>query len=287
MSDGGGRVVSLAARARRAVGEVILVGAGPGDPELITVKGARALARAEAVVYDSLVDPALLELAPPQAARFFVGKRKGRHAASQEAIGRLLVRLARQGLTVVRLKGGDPLVFGRGGEELDCLVAAGIPWQVVPGVTAATACAAAAGIPLTHRDWAAGVTFLTAHRREGALALPWELACHPEQTVAFYMGLSVAAELARALMARGRRPETPVAVIARASRPEERILIATLGTLEEELARARLESPALILVGEVVRARSARAFALTTEAAAAPAPPPRRGGRRSGCPAAG
>ena len=174
-------------------GEVCLLGAGPGDPELMTLKGLRALEAADVVVYDRLANPALLEHTRPACERIYVGKRKDRHSLPQEQICELLVALARAGRRVVRLKGGDPFIFGRGGEEIDRLEAAGIPWRVIPGITAATGCAASTGIPLTHRDCAHALTFITAHRRDGELTFNWELALHEQQTVVFYMGLSVVA----------------------------------------------------------------------------------------------
>lgn len=238
-------------------GSVVLVGAGPGDPELLTIKGMRALQAADAVVYDRLVNPEILLFAGRESEKIYVGKRKDQHSLPQEKICALLVTLAREGKRVVRLKGGDPFVFGRGGEELDELEAAGIPWEVIPGITAATGCAAATGIPLTHRDCAHALTFITAHRRNGELNFNWELALQKDQTVVFYMGLSVAADIAAGLMARGRASSTPVAVIANGSRQCQQMVVATLATLGETLNDIDLPSPALIVLGEVVNQRSA------------------------------
>ena len=235
---------------------VVLLGAGPGDPELLTIKGLRALEAAEAVVYDRLVNPRILALAAPACDKIYVGKRKDRHSLPQEQICELLVALARRGKKVVRLKGGDPFIFGRGGEELDALEAAGIPWQVIPGITASTGCAAATGIPLTHRDCAHALTFITAHRRQGELTFNWRLALQEDQTVVFYMGLSVVAEIAAGLLARGKSAATPIAVIANGSRADQQLLVSTLAGVADDLARVELPSPALIILGDVVALRS-------------------------------
>jgi uroporphyrin-III C-methyltransferase/precorrin-2 dehydrogenase/sirohydrochlorin ferrochelatase len=244
-----------------AVGSVALVGAGPGDPELLTLKAVRLLQSADAVVYDSLVNVAVLAHVDAAAERIFVGKRKDRHTLPQARINDLLVALALEGKRVVRLKGGDPFVFGRGGEEVDALEARGVPWEVVPGITAATGCAAATGVPLTHRDVAHAVTFITAHRRNGALEFDWALALHPQQTVVFYMGLAVIGEIAAGLIARGRPADTPVAVIANGTSADQRMLRSTLAGVGAEAAAADLPSPALIIVGEVAAPRVVRAAA--------------------------
>jgi uroporphyrin-III C-methyltransferase len=240
-----------------ATGRVTLVGAGPGDPELVTLKAVRMLGSADAVVYDSLVNVALLAHAKATAERIFVGKRKDRHSLPQARINDLLVALAVEGKCVVRLKGGDPFVFGRGGEEIDALDACGVPWEVVPGITAATGCAAATGIPLTHREVAHALTFITAHRKNGALEIDWTLALRPGQTVVFYMGLSVVGEIAAGLVARGRSADTPVAVIANGTAADQRVLRSTLAGVGAEAAASDLPSPALIVVGEVAAPRAA------------------------------
>ena len=242
-----------------AIGKVTLLGAGPGDPELMTVKGVRALENADAVVYDRLVNPEILALAPDGCEKIYVGKRKDVHSLPQNRICDLLVALARSGKQVVRLKGGDPFIFGRGGEELDVLETEGIPWEVIPGVTAATGCAASTGIPLTHRDCAHALTFITAHRKDGELTFNWELALQKDQTVVFYMGLSVVGEIAAGLIGRGKSPDTPIAVVANGSRDNQQIVVATLATIEQTLAATPLPSPALILMGDVVARRSAAA----------------------------
>ena len=238
------------------VGRVTLLGAGPGDPELMTLKGVRALEQADVLVYDRLVNPEILGFAGDDCEKIYVGKRKDVHSLPQDKICELLVSLARQGKTVVRLKGGDPFVFGRGGEELDVLEAAGVPWQVIPGITAATGCAASTGIPLTHRDCAHALTFITAHRKHGELNLNWDLALQRDQTVVFYMGLSVVADIAAGLIARGKDAATPIAVVANGSRQDQQIVAATLATIAEQLQQVSLPSPALIILGEVVSHRA-------------------------------
>ncbi len=237
-------------------GKVVLLGAGPGDPELMTIKGMRALQIADVVVYDRLVNPEILAMAPAASKKIYVGKRKDKHSLPQEKISELLVSLAKTGSRVVRLKGGDSFVFGRGGEELDVLAANQIPWEVIPGITAATGCAAVTGIPLTHRDCAHALTFITAHRKNGELAFNWNLAMQEQQTVVFYMGLSVLGEIADGLISRGRAAATPIAVIANGSREDQKIVVATLSTVEAVVASSPLPSPALIILGEVVAKRA-------------------------------
>lgn len=243
------RLVVLKGRAGRT-GAVWLVGAGPGDPDLLTVKALRLLRRAEVVVHDRLTPQPILELANPAARLIDVGKRKSRHTLPQDDINQLLVALAREGLEVVRLKGGDPFLFGRGGEELEALRAAGIETHVVPGVTAALAAAAGLGAPLTHRGLAQALTFVTGHAASGeAPDLDWSALARPNQTVAIYMGLSTASVIAARLMAAGRPGSTPAAVVENASLPDERRLVTTLAALGE--AVKTLDGPALLLVGEV------------------------------------
>ncbi|MGA2953345.1 MAG: uroporphyrinogen-III C-methyltransferase [Caulobacteraceae bacterium] len=232
-------------------GRVTLVGAGPGDPDLMTVKAVKVLARAEVVVHDGLVSPAVLALAPAAARRINVAKRKSRHSYAQADIDRLLVALARQGLEVVRLKGGDPFVFGRGGEELEACRAAGVACDVIPGITAALAAAAGAGAPLTHRGAAQAVTFVTAHAAGGETPdLDFAALAHPGQTVVVYMGLSKAGEIARRLIAAGRAPSTPALVVENASLPGERRIVTDLAGLGA--ASAGLTGPALLIVGEAM-----------------------------------
>jgi uroporphyrin-III C-methyltransferase len=235
-------------------GSVWLVGAGPGDPELLTLKALRLLQGADVVVHDRLTPPAILDMARPGARRIDVGKRKSRHTLPQDDINQLLVALAREGLVVVRLKGGDPFVFGRGGEELLALRAAGVDAHVVPGVTAALAAAAGAGAPLTHRGLAQAVTFVTGHAairdgESGEQDLDWLVLSRPNHTVVVYMGLTTAALLAARIVQAGRAPSTPVLVVENASRPDERRLLTNLGQLPT--AVAGLDGPALLVIGEV------------------------------------
>ncbi len=236
-------------------GKVWLVGAGPGDPELLTLKAARLIASADALVYDHLVGHGIVDLARPDARRIYVGKEASHHTLPQESINRLLVDLAREGLSVLRLKGGDPFIFGRGGEELEILAAAGIPFEVVPGVTAAAGCGAYSGFPLTHRDHAQAVTFVTGHLKDGSLNLDWPALARPRHTIVFYMGISAAADICRQMIAHGLPAETPVAVVRNATLADQQTLLATLGTLPQRIKASGIKPPALIVVGTVVRLR--------------------------------
>ncbi|MEO6195444.1 MAG: uroporphyrinogen-III C-methyltransferase [Thermoanaerobaculia bacterium] len=244
-------------------GIVYLVGAGPGDPRLITVLGLDRLRQAEVVVYDRLVSPQLLDEAPPEAERIFVGKAPGEHSARQEEINELLVRHASAGRIVVRLKGGDPFVFGRGSEEALACAQAGIPWEVVPGISSALSVPALAGIPVTHRELAGGFAVVTGHcsSANGAQGdrQDWSALARVE-TLVILMGLSRLPEIAASLLFHGRGSETPVAVIAQGSLPAERTVVGTLDTIAGDVARAGLRAPATIVVGEVVRVRQ-RLFA--------------------------
>jgi len=250
------------ARAGRRVGQVALVGAGPGDPDLLTVKALRLIQSADVVVHDRLVPMEIVERARRDAELIDVGKRPGRHAMPQEDINALLVRLALEGKDVVRLKGGDPFVFGRGGEEMEALRGAGVPVQVVPGITAATGCAASTGIPLTHRDHAQHCVLVTGHGKDGDPDLNWGALALPGQTLAIYMGLGKVPALTRNLMAHGLDPATPAAVIEKGTTAEERVIIGTLSDLAARVEAASLSGPALIVVGSVVSlARSPAALA--------------------------
>jgi len=235
----------------RPAAEVWLVGAGPGDPELLTLKALKALQGADVVVHDGLVSEAILDLAPAAARRLSVAKRKSRHSYAQADINRLLVAFAREGLTVVRLKGGDPFIFGRGGEELEACRAAGVVCHVVPGVTAALAAGASAGAPLTHRGSAQAVTFITGHAAAGGEPdLDWASLAHANQTLVIYMGVSTAPAIAARLMAAGRAGSTPALVVEDASLPTERRIVTTLSGLGD--AAAAVEGPALLIVGEAM-----------------------------------
>lgn len=244
-------LVVLEARAGVAPGCVWLVGAGPGDPDLLTVKALKVIRRADVIVHDGLVSAAIVDLAPAPAKRISVAKRKSRHSYAQDDINRMLVGFARQGLTVVRLKGGDPFIFGRGGEELEACRAAGVECHVIPGVTAALAAGAAAGAPLTHRGAAQAVTFVTGHASGGAAPdLDWASLAKANQTVVFYMGLSTAAAIGAQLIAAGRSAATPALIVENASLPSERRVSTTLGALGA--AAEGMTGPALLIVGEAM-----------------------------------
>lgn len=236
-------------------GEVYLIGAGPGDPDLMTFKALRLLQRADVVLYDRLVAPAIVELCRKDAERVFVGKARSNHAVPQEDINQLLVDFAKQGRKVARLKGGDPFIFGRGGEEIAQLASEHIPFQVVPGVTAAAGCASYAGIPLTHRDYAQSVRFVTGHLKDNSIDLPWSELVHSTQTVVFYMGLVGLPVICRELIAHGRHPDTPIALIQQGTTRDQKVVVATLATMVEEIARNPVKAPTLIIVGEVVELR--------------------------------
>ena len=245
-----GRLVVLGGPQAGRVGEVFLVGAGPGDPELLTVKALRLLKGADVVVHDRLTPQPILDLAGPKARLIDVGKRKNRHTLPQDDINKLLVALALDGQTVVRLKGGDPFLFGRGGEELEACRAAGVPCQVIPGVSAGLAAGAAVGAPLTHRGMAQAVTFVTGHAASGGEPdLDWTALAKSNHTVVVYMGLSTAGKIAARLMQAGREGSTPVAVVEGASLDSERRLKTTLRELGD--AVQGLEGPAILIIGEV------------------------------------
>jgi uroporphyrin-III C-methyltransferase / precorrin-2 dehydrogenase / sirohydrochlorin ferrochelatase len=236
-------------------GEVYLVGAGPGDPDLLTLRALRLLQRADVALYDNLISPEILALLPPAAERIYVGKRRADHAMRQEAINALLILYARAGKRVVRLKGGDPFIFGRGGEEIDTLSAHGIRFEVVPGITAALGAAAYAGIPLTHRDHAQACVFVAGHLKDGSVDLDWAALARPRQTIVVYMGLLSLSVICRELVAHGLPSDTGAAVVQQGTTATQRVVAGTLRTLPAKVARAKLHAPTLIIVGNVVRLR--------------------------------
>ena len=242
----------LYTEAQSIAGEVYLVGAGPGNPDLLTLRALQLMQRASVVLYDNLVSPAVLDRVRRDARMEFVGKRSGYKSTSQEDINDLLVRLAQEGERVLRLKGGDPFIFGRGGEEITALIHHEIPFEVVPGITAASGCAAYAGIPLTHRELSQSVRFVTGHPKDGKVNLPWHEFLHEQETIVFYMGLGGLSTICRQLISHGRRSETPVAIISKGTTPEQQVLKGTLETMPGLVARTQIQSPTLIIVGDVI-----------------------------------
>lgn len=236
-------------------GEVYLVGAGPGDPDLLTLRALRLMHKADVVLYDRLVSPEIMLKLRPDAHKIHVGKQRANHSVEQETINQMLVRLAQEGKKVLRLKGGDPFIFGRGGEELETLAEAGVSFQIVPGITAASGCASYAGIPLTHRDYSQSVRFLTGHTKEGSLLLDWNALAKEQQTLVFYMGLSGLTVICQELVSHGMDSTTPIALIQQGTTATQKVLTGNLASMPELVGAEEIKAPTIIIVGEVVKLR--------------------------------
>lgn len=235
-----------------SIGEVYLVGGGPGDPDLLTFRALRLMQQADVIVHDRLVSQGVLDLSRRDAERIYVGKEKSKHAVPQEDINHMLVRLAKEGKRVCRLKGGDPFIFGRGGEEIETLAAEGVPFQVVPGITAASGVSTYTGIPLTHRDYSQSVVFVTGHKKDGSMNLNWDALAHENQTIVFYMGLHGVDTICEKMIAHGMSADTPMALVQKGTTPDQKVFKGTLTTMPEIVATTKIIPPTLIIVGKIV-----------------------------------
>jgi uroporphyrin-III C-methyltransferase/precorrin-2 dehydrogenase/sirohydrochlorin ferrochelatase len=246
-------------------GSVHLVGVGSGKPDWLTIAALQTMQSADVVLYDRLIPPEIMALVRRDVERIYVGKERKNHCVPQEDINAMMIRLAQEGQKVVRLKAGDPFVFGRGGEEMQAMQSAGVPVTVIPGITAALGCAASAGIPLTHRDHSQGLSLITAHLKDGQLDLPWEGLIAPRQTLAFYMGLSSLAELTQKLQGAGLSADYPIAVIEKGSHPDQRVLKSTLSAVVDRVESHQFQSPSLLIVGSVATLAQEQLIAATRQ----------------------